>query len=121
VRLCLASSVRRDAASEGTSGWSRCFERGSAVGLTGHEGAVDGGGREARELVSDRALWIVAERDRDLRPQQLKRVLADAAHDGLDLPVAGGCAAKTISRRSRLTQPFRQGAAATLTQWATGS
>jgi hypothetical protein len=86
VRLCLASSVRRDAASEGTSGWSRCFERGSAVGLTGHEGAVDGGGREARELVSDRALWIVAERDRDLRPQQLKRVLADAAHDGLISP-----------------------------------
>jgi hypothetical protein len=66
------------------------LERGSAVGLTGHEGAVDGGEREARELVSDRALWIVAERDRDLRPQQLKRVLADAAHDGLDLPIAGG-------------------------------
>jgi hypothetical protein len=44
------------------------LERGSAVGLTGHEGAVDGGEREARELVSDRALWIVAERDRDLRP-----------------------------------------------------
>ena len=66
------------------------FERGSTVGLTGHEGAVDGGKREARELVSGRTLRIVAERDRDLRPQQLERVLSYAAHDGLYFPVAGG-------------------------------
>ena len=66
------------------------LERGSAIGLTGHEGAVDGGEREARELVSGRTPWIVAERDRDLRPQQLERVLSYAAHDGLYFPVAGG-------------------------------
>lgn len=66
------------------------LKRGSAVGLTGHEGAVDGGEREARELVSDRALRIVAERDRDLRPQQLKRVLSYAAHDSLYLSLTRG-------------------------------
>jgi hypothetical protein len=37
-------------------------ERGSAAGLTGHEGDVDDGEREARELVGGRAVWIVAER-----------------------------------------------------------
>ena len=78
------------------------LERGSAVGLTGHEGAVDGGEREARELVSDRVPRIVAERDRDLRLQQLERVLSYAAHDSLCLSLThgGGCAAKTISSRS---------------------
>jgi Aromatic-ring hydroxylase, C-terminal len=66
------------------------LERDSAVGLTGHEGAVDGGQREPREPVSGRARRIVAERGRDLRPQQLERVLAYPADDGLDLPAAGG-------------------------------
>ena len=37
----------------------------------------------------------LAERDRDLPPQQLERVLSDAAHDGLYLPVAGGSATST--------------------------
>jgi hypothetical protein len=32
----------------------KTLERHPAVGLSGHEGAVDGGEREARELVSDR-------------------------------------------------------------------
>ena len=39
------------------------------VGLTGHERAVDGGEREPRELVSDRAARVIAERDRYLCPQ----------------------------------------------------
>jgi hypothetical protein len=38
------------------------IERGSAAGPAGHERAVDGGEREARELVRDRDRWIVAER-----------------------------------------------------------
>src|SRR5271169_419664 len=59
------------------------LERGAAVGLTGHERPVDGGEREARELLGDRALRIVAERGRDPFPQELKRVLAYTAHDGL--------------------------------------
>jgi hypothetical protein len=33
----------------------KTLERHPAVGLSGHEGAVDGGEREARELVSDQA------------------------------------------------------------------
>jgi hypothetical protein len=33
---------------------------------------------------------VVAERGRDLFPQQLERLPADPAHDGLYLPVAGG-------------------------------
>jgi len=66
------------------------LEGDSAVGLTGHESAVDGGERKARELVSGRGARIVPERDRDLRPQQIECVLADAADDGLYLPVARG-------------------------------
>src|SRR5271165_594185 len=66
------------------------LERGSAVGLAGHERAVDGGEREARELAGDRARWIVAERGRDLRPQQIERVLAYPADDSLYLSLARG-------------------------------
>ena len=46
------------------------LERGSAVGLAGHERAIDGREREARELVGDSAPRIVAERDSDLLPQE---------------------------------------------------
>src|SRR5208282_6725474 len=62
----------------------------SMVGLNGDEGAVDGGEREARELVSDGAARVVAERGRDLCPQQIERVLADPAHDSLYLSLARG-------------------------------
>ena len=61
------------------------LERGVAVGLTGHERAVNGGEREARELVRDRASRIVAERGRNLRPQEIERVLAYPADDSLYL------------------------------------
>ena len=47
----------------------KLLERDPAVGLTGHERAIDGREREARELVGDRTPRIVAERGRDLRPQ----------------------------------------------------
>jgi hypothetical protein len=79
------------------------LERGSAVGLTGHERAVDSGEREARELVRDRASRIVAERGRDLRPQEIERVFAYPADDSLYLSLTrgGGCAAKPISRRRK--------------------
>jgi hypothetical protein len=66
------------------------LERDTAVGLTGHEGAVDGGERETRELAGDRAQRIVAERRRDLCPQQLERMVAHPADNGLYLPVARG-------------------------------
>jgi 2,4-dichlorophenol 6-monooxygenase len=44
------------------------------VGLDGDEGAVDGGEREARELVGDGVPRVVAERGRYLGPQQIERV-----------------------------------------------
>jgi hypothetical protein len=73
--------------------------RNSAIGLAGHECAVDGGQREPRQLVGSRAPRIVAERGCDLSPQQLERVVAYPADDGLfsPSPVAGGCAAKKRS------------------------
>jgi hypothetical protein len=80
------------------------LERGSAVGLTGHEGAVDGDEREARELVSDRAPRIVAERDRDLRARSGSSACARTQHTTACIspsPSAGGCAAKTSSRRRK--------------------
>ena len=66
------------------------LERGAAVGLTGHERPVDGGQREARELLGDRAPRIVAERGRDLGPQEIEGVLADPADDSLDLSLTRG-------------------------------
>jgi len=66
------------------------LERAAAVGLTGHERPVDGGQREPRELLGDRALRIVAERGRDPFPQELERVLAYPADDSLYLPLTRG-------------------------------
>ena len=60
------------------------------VALAGEERAVEGGEREAGELVGDGAVWVVAERDRDLGPQQLKRMRSHAPDDGLDLAAARG-------------------------------
>ena len=59
------------------------------VGLDGDEGTVDGGEREARELVGDGGPRVVAERGRYLGSQQVERVLADPPDHGLYLPVAG--------------------------------
>ena len=45
--------------------------------LGGDERAVDGGQREARELVGDGVPRVVAERDRYLGPQRSSAMLAD--------------------------------------------
>ena len=44
--------------------------------------------RAKRGLAGDRACRIVAERGRDLRPQQIERVFAYPVHRSLDLSVA---------------------------------
>jgi len=64
----LASKVRRAATSEGNERPGKTLERHPAVGLSGRQGAVDSGQREARELVSDRAPRVVAERGRSRAP-----------------------------------------------------
>src|SRR5271165_4893938 len=74
----------------GRERFEQLLERGLAVGLAGHEGAVDGGEREARELAGDRAARIVAERARDLGPQEIEGVLAYPADDSLYLSVSCG-------------------------------
>ncbi len=65
---CSASSQQCPAGrhERGRERFEQLLERDAAVGLTGHERAVDSGEREARELVGDRAPRIVAERTRDL-------------------------------------------------------
>ena len=55
------------------------------VGLAAHERAIDGREREASEQIGDRASRIVAERGRNLRPQEIERVLAYPADDSLYL------------------------------------
>jgi hypothetical protein len=75
----------RRAATRGNERQEKPLERDSAIGLAGHECAVNGGQREPRELVGGRALRVVAERRRDLCPQELERVVAYPADDGLYL------------------------------------
>jgi hypothetical protein len=62
----------------------------AAVGLHGDDRAVDGGKRETRELVGRGAVWVVAERERDLCPQPPQCLPAHPADDLLDLPVTRG-------------------------------
>ena len=59
VRLGQQGPPGRD--ERGRERLEQLLERGSAVGLRGHEGAVDGGQREAREPVSGRAVRVVAD------------------------------------------------------------
>ena len=59
------------------------------IGLDGDEGTVDSGKREPRELVSNGAARVIAERGRYLGLQQIERVLADPPDHVLYLPAVG--------------------------------
>jgi hypothetical protein len=74
-------------------------EGGAPVGLAGEERAVDGGQREARQLVSGRAVRVVTEGQPDLGPEQLPCLAAVRSMTACTSPssTAGGCAARTMS------------------------